>query len=58
MDNYKVGSTQPTIPMKTLRILEIPFPSMDAQNKIAEILDNIEKKIEICNLLNKNLKFS
>lgn len=55
MENFKVGSTQPTIPMKTLRILQIPFPNNDTQNKIALILDNIEKKIETCRLLNKKL---
>ena len=55
MRNFIGGSSQPTIPMKTLRILEIPFPKEETQNKIAVILSNINKKIEINKEINKNL---
>ena len=55
MRNFIGGSSQPTIPMKTLRILEVPFPEEEIQNKIAIILSNINKKITINKEINKNL---
>ena len=56
MRNYIGGSSQPTIPMKTLRILEVPFPDSITQNKIAKILSEINEKIEINNKINHNLE--
>ena len=56
MRNFIGGSSQPTIPMKTLRILEVPFPEEEIQNKIAIILSNINKKITINKEINKNLE--
>ena len=55
MRNYIGGSSQPTIPMKTLRILEIPISDKKTQNKVAKILTDINKKIEVNKKINKNL---
>lgn len=49
------GSSQPTIPMKTLRILPIEIPKIDIQNRIAKILYDIDKKIELNDQVNNNL---
>ena len=42
MSNYVTGSGQPTIPMKTIRILEIDLPERSIQDKIASFIRNIE----------------
>jgi len=55
MTNYMTGSSQPTIPMKTIRVLKIPVPSMDIQKKIASIAMVINKKIKQNNEINENL---
>lgn len=49
------GSSQPTIPMKTLRILPLEIPDINIQNKIALIMYNIDKKIKLNNQINDNL---
>lgn len=56
MTNNMVGSGQPTIPMKTIRILEIPISSKNKQQKIAKVLSAIDDKIELNNLINNNLE--
>ncbi|AWX31795.1 restriction endonuclease subunit S [Methanosphaera sp. BMS] len=58
MENYLVGSSQPTIPMKFIRKIEIPHPPKDIQNKIGGILNLISKKIQINNSINNNLTTS
>lgn len=49
------GSGQPTIPMKTIRVLPISVPSRCNQTKIAKILKNIDDKIKLNNKINNNL---
>ena len=49
------GSGQPTIPMKTIRVLPISVPSRCNQTKIAKILKNIDDKIKLNNEINNNL---
>lgn len=56
MTNHMVGSGQPTIPMKTIRMLEVPCPSIKAQKKIGEFLKKINLKIRLNNIINKNLE--
>lgn len=56
MTNNMVGSGQPTIPMKTIRILEIPISSKNKQQKIAKVLSAIDDKIELNNSINNNLE--
>ncbi|GAA3721482.1 restriction endonuclease subunit S [Salinicoccus jeotgali] len=42
---YKVGSAQPHITKKSFNNLLIPFPSLEEQEKIADILNNVDEKI-------------
>ena len=55
MSNYVTGSGQPTIPMKTIRILEIELPDRELQDKIANFIRNIDDKIVINGKINDNL---
>lgn len=55
MSNYVTGSGQPTIPMKTIRILEIELPERELQDKIADFIRNIDEKIVINGKINDNL---
>lgn len=56
MTNHMVGSSQPTIPMKILRELKIPLPSISIQRKIAAILSALDEKIAINRAINENLQ--
>lgn len=56
MSNYIGGSGQPTIPMKTIRILKIPIVDLETQQKIAKVLSAIDDKIELNNSINNNLE--
>ena len=56
MTNNMVGSGQPTIPMKTIRMLEIPICSKNEQDKIADILKSIDNKIQLNTSVNNNLE--
>lgn len=58
MKNYIGGSSQPTIPMKTIRVLQVPYPPIQTQNQIASILHGINSKIVINTAINKNLRLS
>ncbi len=57
MRNYVGGSSQPTIPMKTIRLLEVPLPPIEIQKKISEVVLSIDEKIrvntQICDLLER-----
>ena len=50
-----VGAVQKKLPIKNIRDLNIPFPNFDIQNKIVDLLSTIDKKIENCKSINKNL---
>lgn len=56
MKNYIGGSSQPTIPMKTIRVLQVPYPPIQTQNQIASILNGINSKIVINTAINENLE--
>jgi type I restriction enzyme S subunit len=56
MTNYIGGSSQPTIPMKTIRMLKVPFPNIEIQNSIASILYAINNKIALNTAINENLR--
>lgn len=56
MQNYWVGSSQPTIPMMTIRKLQIPLPPLPEQKAIAEILSSLDDKIELLEKQNKTLE--
>lgn len=54
--NYGGGSTQPTIPMKTIRQLPIPLPPINTQKAISKILMQFDRKIELNNQMNETLE--
>ena len=56
MSSHMTGSSQPTIPMKTIRLLSIPLPPIVVQEKIAEVAYCINEKIRKNNAINKNLE--
>lgn len=56
MKNYIGGSSQPTIPMKTIRVLQVPCPPIKTQNQIASILYGINHKISVNTAINENLE--
>ncbi|MBR1810114.1 MAG: restriction endonuclease subunit S [Clostridia bacterium] len=55
MSNYVTGSGQPTIPMKTIRQLEIDYPKITIQKSIGKVLRTIDEKIAQNEKINNNL---
>ena len=45
MKNYAHGSTQPTVPMATIRELTVPVYDIETEKKIASLLSSIGDKI-------------
>ena len=56
MSNHMTGSGQPTIPMKTIRVLKVPVPSMKEQKIIASFMKSINHTIRNNEIINKNLE--
>ena len=56
VSNYIGGSSQPTIPMETIRQLKVKLPPLSTQQKIAAILSSLDDKIELNNKINDNLE--
>ena len=56
MSNNMTGSGQPTIPMKTIRLLKIPVPDMSVQIKIANMIQSLNHKICNNKVINNNLE--
>lgn len=53
--NYAHGSTQPTIPMSTIRDIPVDIPDdLEKQGKIAAILSILDEKIAINRAINDN----
>lgn len=55
MSNNMTGSGQPTIPMKTIRLLKIPLPEMSVQVNIANMMWPLNQKIRNNKEINNNL---
>ena len=55
MSNNMTGSGQPTIPMKTIRLLKIPLPDMSVQINIANVIWSFNQKIRNNKVINNNL---
>ena len=55
MKNYAHGSTQPTVPMATIRELTVPVYDIETEKRIASILSSISDKIEKNREINENL---
>ena len=56
LKRFGVGSGQPTIPMKTIRTIPIPLPTLNIQKKIASFFKKINKKVEINNQIISTLE--
>ena len=56
MSNHMVGSSQPTIPMKTIRQLKVPVPDLEEQKKIKMVVMAIDEKIRVNRQINDNLQ--
>lgn len=56
LSNYSGGSSQPTIPMSSIRQLSVTLPPIREQEKIASTLSCLDDKIEHNNRINKNLE--
>ena len=54
--NIAVGATMPSINTSLLSSVPIVLPYIDAQSRIASILDSIDSKIEVNREINWNLK--
>lgn len=54
--NQNTGSTVPLINLTILKKLPIALPSINEQKHIVEILESLDKKIELNNSINKNLE--
>lgn len=54
--NIAVGATMPSINTKLLGEVEVPFPPLDIQQRIARILSAIDDKIELNQKINENLE--
>ena len=55
--NYAHGSTQPTIPMSTIRDIPVDIPDdLEKQGKIAAILSALDEKIATNRAINENLE--
>lgn len=52
---YITGTTQPKLNQENMMKIKIKIPKLEMQNKIAYILLNIDKKIELNNQINDNL---
>ena len=56
MSNHMVGSSQPTIPMKTIRVLEVPLPSFETQERIVAIIHSLDEKVRLNQRINDDLE--
>tara|TARA_B100000214_G_scaffold332749_1_gene274448 strand:+ start:343 stop:1644 length:1302 start_codon:yes stop_codon:yes gene_type:complete len=56
VEKYKVGSGQPTIPMKNIRKIECPYLEFTEQKKVGSYIELFDKKIELNRKINENLE--
>ena len=54
--NIAVGATMPSINTALLNEIQVDFPDLETQKKIAAILGALDDKIELNNKINKNLE--
>lgn len=53
---YMTGSTRPSIGIKVLRDIKIPYPDINEQQYIGRIVSSLDEKIEVNNQINKTLE--
>jgi type I restriction enzyme S subunit len=56
LEGYYHGSSQPTMPMATIRQILVPVPPIEEQINIAKVLHSLTDKIELLNSQNKTLE--
>lgn len=56
LEGYYHGSSQPTMPMGTIRQILVPVPTLTEQLRIAKILHSLTDKIDLLNRQNKTLE--
>jgi len=54
--NFDRGSGQPSIKQRDILEMEVSFPSLETQQKIAKVLSAFDDKIELNNKINENLE--
>jgi type I restriction enzyme S subunit len=56
LDGFSHGSSQPTMPMGSIRQIPVPFPPLPEQRAIAEVLSSLDDKIDLLHRQNKTLE--
>jgi type I restriction enzyme, S subunit len=56
LENFSHGSSQPTLPMGSIRKIPIPLPPLPEQKAIASVLSSVDDKIELLNRQNETLE--
>lgn len=56
LDSFKVGSGQPTVPMKNIRKIPIPWPPKEERKYIGDIFSGLTDKIELNTQTNQTLE--
>ena len=56
LSKYNEGTTIPSLRTETLNRLELPIPNLDYQKRVLNILNGMDKKIEISTKINHNLE--
>ena len=55
LDSYNEGTTIPSLRTETLNRIELDIPDLNYQAKVLSILEPIEKKIKLNEMINENL---
>ena len=56
LDGFSHGSSQPTMPMGSIRQIPIPIPPIEEQRAIAEVLSSLDDKIDLLQRQNQTLE--
>lgn len=56
LDGYKVGSGQPTVPMKNIRKIPLPWPPRQEREGIGQVFRSLNDKIEVNRQTNQTLE--
>jgi len=56
LEGFSHGSSQPTMPMGSIRQIPIPIPPLPEQKAIAEVLSSLDDKIDLLHRQNKTLE--
>lgn len=56
LEGFSHGSSQPTMPMGSIRQIPIPLPPLPEQKAISEVLSSLDDKIDLLHRQNKTLE--